>query len=189
MQVDYAIELGREDETLEFPWAASDESSRYHDLKRNQRKIAEIEEAARFLELREFLILMNGTTSPLETAKCDAWSSDEIHPEEEIFGERWKFGSYVDLLFTETSARYSFDCYEDLLKRWVVLLQRPPEMPASAEFLLRRCFCHEGEEVRDGFYVTFYLFGFGSGEAKARQQWASALKLAANAFAEVSAEL
>jgi hypothetical protein len=186
MQADYAVELGREDETLEVPWAASDGSSRYHDLKRNPGKIAEIEEAARFPELRNLLTLVNGATSPLETAKCDAWSSEEIHPEEEIFAEPWKFGSYVDLLFSESSARYSFDRYESLLKRLVALLQRAPEIPASAEFLLRRCFYHEGEEVGDGFYVTFYLLGFGSDEAKARQRWASALKIARDAFAQVS---
>lgn len=186
MQVDYAVELGREDETLEFPWATADGSTRYHDLKRNPEGINAIEEAVRFPELRQFLILMNGAASPFETAKCDAWWSEEIHPEEEIFGEPWKFGSYVDLLFAGTSARFSSDRYESLLKKLVVLLHQVPEIPASAEFLLRRCFYHEEEEIREGYYVTFYVFGFGSDEAKSRQQWAAALKLVGNAFAELS---
>jgi hypothetical protein len=186
MQVDYAVELGREDETLEFPWAGADESARYHDLKRNPEGIDAIEEAVRFPELREFLILVNGAASLFETAKCDAWWSEEIHPEEEIFSEPSKFGSYVDLLFAETSARYSFDRYESLLKKLVALLHQAPEIPASAEFLLRQCFYHEGQKTREGFYVTFYVFGFGSDEAKSRQQWAGALKLVGNAFADLS---
>jgi hypothetical protein len=186
MQADYGVELGREDETLEFPWAAADRSSRYYDLKRNPEAIEAIEEAVRFPELREFLILVNGAASPLETAKCDAWSSEEIHPEEEIFGEPWKFGSYVDLLFTETSSRHAFDRYESLLKRLVVLLQRAPEMPASGEFLLRRCFYYEAEEIREGYYVTFYVFGYGADATIAREQWGIALKLAGNGFEQVS---
>ena len=64
------------------------------------------------------------------------------------------------------------------------LLKQAPDIPASAEFLLRRCFYHENN--RDGFYVTFYLFGYGSDEVKARQQWGIALKLAGNAITQFS---
>ncbi len=49
-------------------------------------------------ELGEFLAAVNSPASILETAKCDAWSSTEINPEEEIFGAACKFGSYVDLV-------------------------------------------------------------------------------------------
>ena len=35
MQADFAVELGRDDETLEVPWAAPDGRLRYHDLKRD----------------------------------------------------------------------------------------------------------------------------------------------------------
>ena len=36
--------------------------------------------------------------SIVESAKCDAWSTDELTPEEEIFGASHKFASYVDLV-------------------------------------------------------------------------------------------
>jgi hypothetical protein len=185
MQADYSVELERDDETLEFPWATPDGGPRYHDLKRNPAAIGEIEEAVRFPELREFLASVNHPASLLETAKCDAWASTEINPEEEIFGQPWKFSCYVDCLFTESSARYSFADHEDLLKRLVALLHHVPEIPSSAEFLLRRCFYHEEVELREGFYVTGYVFGYGADEAKARQQWAIALKLVSNALAQV----
>ena len=185
MQADYSVELGREDETLEFPWATPDGRPQYHDLKRNPEAIDEIEEAVHFPELREFLIGVNAAASLLETAKCDAWASTEIHPEEEIFGQPWKFGSYVDCLFTESPERYSFANHEDLIKRLVALLHHVPDIPASAEFLLRRCFYHEGDELREGFYLTCYVFGFGADEAMARQQWGIALKLVGNALAQL----
>ena len=139
----------------------------------------------RFPELREFLITINASSSPFETAKCDAWASSEINPEEEIFGQPCKFGSYVDLLFSDAAVRFSFEEHESFVNRVAELLQRVPEIPASAEFLLRRCFCHEGVEFREGFYVTGYVFGYGSDEVQARRQWGIALKLVGNALVQL----
>ena len=86
MEADFAVELGADDETLELPWAADDGGPRYYDLKRQPELLLNIEEASRVPELGEFLAAMNSPASILETAKCDAWSSTEINPEEEIFG-------------------------------------------------------------------------------------------------------
>jgi hypothetical protein len=189
MQTDYAVELGRDDETLEMPWAAPDGSIRYYDLKREPLMLGKIEEAVRFEELREFLSAINARSSLLESAKCDAWSTNEIHPEEEIFGKPWKFGCYVDLLFTGSTSRFSFEQNEKLLKELTKLLQQAPEIPASAEFLLRRCHHHENAGIRDGFYITFYLFGYGEEEAEARQQWASGLNFVSDAIVQLSSGL
>jgi hypothetical protein len=202
MQTDYAVELGRDDETLEMPWAAPDGSCRYYDLKREPQMLGAIEESVRVSELRDFLLAVNAPTSTLESAKCDAWSTNEILPEEEIFGEPWKFGSYVDLLFTNSAARFSFEDHDSFLKSLTKLLHSAPDMAASAEFLLRRCHYHEDAfverrpsppawtgEVRDGFYITFYLFGYGEDETKARAQWATALTFATDALAQVSSGL
>jgi hypothetical protein len=199
MQADYAVELGRDDETLEVPWE-SDGGLRYFDLKREPERIKEIEEANGLPELRDFLVfinssclrLRNGSTlekesgSGLQSAKCDAWASTEIHPEEEIFEVPYKFGSYVDLFFAGQSPQGSVKAHEEFLKKIVALLKRAPELPATAEFLLRRCYFHEKGDVREGLYVTFYLFGFGQDENKARRQWAIAMKLAGNAFAQLN---
>ena len=182
MQVDFAVELGADDETLEFPWAASGDGPRYHDLKRQPETLALIQEATGLAALRDFLVVVNSPASLLESVKCDVWATTEINPEEEIFGAPWKFGSYVDLVFTDPRARFSFDAHQNLLQKLTTLLKRVPEAPASAEFLLRRCFYHEGENMREGFYVTFYLFGYGSDEVRARQQWGIALKLTSHAI-------
>ncbi len=189
MQVDFAIELGRDDETLEFPWAAPEGEPRYYDLKRDPGALGKIQEATRVPELRDFLIAVNSPSSILESAKCDTWSTTDIHPEEEIFHFSWKFGCYVDLLFSEEAARFSFERHETFLKQVAGLLQRVPEIPDSAELMLRRCFYHGQDGIREGYYVTFYLFGFGEDEAKARQQWGIALKLVTGAITQLSSRL
>ncbi len=188
MEADFAVELGADDETLELPWAAADGGLRYYDLKRQPRHLLDIEETRRFPELGEFLRGVNSPTSILETAKCDAWSSTEINPEEEIFGAACKFGSYVDLVFSRESSRLCLAEHEQLARRVTQLLKRVPEIPAAADLIIRRCFYHATDAIRDGFYVTFYLFGYADDGSQARQRWAMALKLVENAIRQISAE-
>lgn len=184
MEADFAVELGADDETLELPWAATDNDGgpRYYDLKRQPELLRSIEEAIRVPELGEFLAVMNSPAGVLETAKCDAWWSTEINPEEEIFGAGYKFCSYVDILFSQETLRYSFADHEQFAKRVTQLLKRVPEIPAAAELLIRRCFYHVTDKIQQGFYITFYLFGYGDDEPQARQRWAIALKLVENAI-------
>jgi hypothetical protein len=181
VQADFAVELGAEDETLEMPWSARAGGPRYYDVKRHPELLVDIVEAQSAEEMRQFLSAVNAPTGTLETAKCDLWSSTEINTEEEIFGATHKFGSYVDLLFSDASSRFSFAQYEQLAKLLTGLLKQVPEMPAAAEFFIRRCYYHDGEGIR-GFYITFYLFGYGDDEVQARQRWAIALKLVENAI-------
>ena len=47
---------------------------------------------------------------------------------------------------------------------------RSVTIPAAAEFIVRRCFYQLADRIRDGFYITFYLFGYGDEEAQARQR-------------------
>ena len=186
MQADFGVELGKDDETLEMPWAGGEDGPQYYDLKRHPELLREIEEAQRFRELGEFLTAVNSTVSPIETAKCDAWASTEINAEEEIFDARCKFGSYVDMLFSRDPHRFSFPEYEQWAKRLTGLLKKAPEIPAAAEFLIRRCYYHVADSVREGFYITFYLFGYGEDEPQARQRWAIGLKLVENAIRQIA---
>jgi hypothetical protein len=175
MDADFSVELAADDESLEYPWAAPDASSRYYDLKRHPELLAELEEVQRLPELGAFLAAINAPDSPTESAKCDLWATDELNPEEDIYEAAWKFGSYVDLVFSDAEARFSFDVHEGYLKRIIGDLSKTPEMSAAAEFLLRRCYYHMDQEIRAGFYITFYLFGYGDDENSARKNWTSAL--------------
>ena len=188
MEADFAVELGGDDETLEIPWADAEGGPRYFNLKCQPELLREIEEARRVPGLGAFLAAINTPASILETAKCDAWSSTEMNPEEEIFGAACKFGSYVDLMFSQGTRRFSFPEHEQLVTIIVQLLKRVPEIPAAAELIIRRCFYHVADGIRDGFYVTFYLFGYGDDELQACQRWAIALKLVENAIRQISAE-
>jgi hypothetical protein len=186
VDADFAVELGAEDETLEMPWTGGEDGSRYYDLKHHPELVTKLEEVDRVPELGEFLLAVNSPTSPFETAKCDAWSTTEMKPEEEIFQAARKFGSYVDILFSADESAFSLPHYEQFAGRLTRLLGKAPEIPASAEFLIRRCHYHVERELRDGFYMSFYLFGFGEDEPQARQRWAIALKLVENAIRQAS---
>jgi hypothetical protein len=186
VEADYSVELGQGDETLELPW--EDGSLRYYDLKRQPEVLLNLEEVRQAPELGEFLAAINSAVSIFETAKCDTWSSTEINPEEEVFGATYKFGSYVDLLFSREESRFSFVLHEELAKRITQLLKRVPEIPAAAGMIIRRCFYHRAEGIRDGFYITVYLFGYGDDQPQARQRWGIALKLMENALRQISAE-
>ena len=187
MDADFSIELGREDPVLDFPWKDPAGKLAYVDVKRHPELMARIEEAEQFPELGEFLRVLNSPRSIVETAKCDAWTTTELSPEEEIYDASHKFASYVDLVFSEIDARLSLSRHQQFVKKLVELLRRAPEIPAAAELCVRRCYFSEGSAVQDGFYFTLYLSGYGNDETRARRNWGVGLKLVGNAILQLSA--
>ena len=187
MQADWSVELAADDPHLDLPWDSTDPAVRYFDLKRRPELLLELPEAQRNRDLAQFLTAINSENSRFESAKCDTWLSNQITPEEEIFQAPWKFASYVDLVFTSTDLRLQFEPNEAFAKQIAGLLGRAPEISAAAEFVVRRCFSHLDGEVRDGYYFTFYLYGYGEDEADARRRWQIALCLVENALLQLSA--
>jgi hypothetical protein len=187
MDADFSIELGREDPVLDLPWKDPAGELAYVDLKRRPELMARIEEAKTFPELGEFLRALNSPRSMVETAKCDAWSTGELSAEEEIYDASDKFASYVDVVFSNIDARLSLSAHEQFARKLVELLRRAPETPSAAELCVRRCYFAEGDGVREGFYCTLYVSGYGSDGASARQNWGVALKLMGNAIVQLSA--
>lgn len=182
MLAEWNVELGAEDPQLEIPWSSADGRVRYLDIRRQPELLLEVPEACDNLPLAEFLNWANSAESLFETAKCDFWSSNEIAVEEEIFGEPWKFGSYVDLLFTSDAIRSQFLEHELFVRNLASLLSRAPEMPASAELIVRRCFDHRCMNHEDCFYITLYLHGYGEDEDIARERWTIALNMVKHAM-------
>ena len=202
MDADFSIELGREDPVLDFPWKDPAGKLAYVDLKRHPELMARIEEAEKFPELGEFLRATNSARSMVETAKCDAWATTELSTEEEVYDASHKFVSYVDVVFShidvresslrqsslrEPSLRDSLPAHEQFARKLVELLRRVPETPSAAEVCVRRCYFGEEGGVREGFYCTLYVSGYGNDSASARQNWAVALKLMGNAIVQLSA--
>lgn len=141
MQADYSVELGADAPALEIPWRSNDPHVRYYDLKKHPEMVQKIPEAAAYPELGAFLSRINVAEFPLATAKCDAWLSSEVSPEEEIFGDR-KFVSYVDLVFLDESERCSFAKHESFAKELCRLLSQAPEIAATVELIIRHCYYH-----------------------------------------------
>ena len=187
MDADFTIELGREDPVLDFPWKDPAGELAYRDLKRHPVLMAWIREAKEFPELGEFLRAMNSTRSMVETAKCDAWATMELSAEEEIHDVSHKFASYVDVVFSNIDMRSSVSAHEQFARKLVELLRRAPETPSAAEVFVRRCFFGEEGGVREGFYCTLYVSGYGNDGVSARQNWGVGLKLMGNAIAQLSA--
>jgi len=141
MHADFSVELGRDDAALELPWSSTDPAVRYHDLKTHPELLQQIPEAMAYPELGAFLARINAAGFPLATAKCDAWQSRGVTPEEEIFGDR-KFVSYIDLVFEGAAERCSFEKHEAFAKDLCRLLSQAPEIPAAVEVVIRRCYYH-----------------------------------------------
>jgi hypothetical protein len=145
MHADFSVELCQEDPMLELPWTSDDPSVRYYDLKSRPELVLQIPEAAAHPEISAFLARINAADSPLETAKCDAWPSREISAEEEIFGASQKFVSYIDLVFVDENVRGSFEKHEKFASELCQLLNRAPDMAATVELIIRRCYYHQRE--------------------------------------------
>jgi hypothetical protein len=186
MQVESSVELGRDDPTLAIPWSDPDSCLQYHNLKLEPSFLAKISEATVFPELREFLLRINSPESPFESAKCDVWSTSELQPEEKILGEPWKFAVYVDVLFTDSVARESFPDHERFLKTLAASLKSEPEILASIEFILRRCYDHRDERLREGLYFTTYVSGYGAGEPEARANCSASLARVSRSLLDAS---
>jgi len=187
MHAEFNVELTADDPTLAVPWSDPEGRWEYSDLRTHPGQIARIAEAKTFPELREFLVAVNAAASNLQSAKCDAWFSREITEEETEFGAPCKFGSYVDVAFHQAAPQGSFAIHEAFALRLVELLRRAPELPAAMEIIIRRAhFESPDATVREGFYFTIYVTGYGDDEADARQSCGIALRLVGHATLQMS---
>ena len=195
MDADFSVELGTDDDALEFPWASPDGELRYYDLKHQPDLLLYIREATDYPELGRYLATVNSERSVFLTAKCDVWKEDELSEAEAIYDAKTKLGCYVDHLFAESvsgteDSRFDFARHERLAERLVELLGRVPPISAAVEIIIRRCYYHLYDEpVRPGFYMTTYVFGYGDDGAGARKRWGIALDLLQNVVLQLSAEV
>jgi hypothetical protein len=109
---------------------------------------------------------------------------------EPIYDANVKFCSYVDLVARDSPVRSAFERHESWVKATAGQLDSATEEPIACEFIVRRCWTHsesadqqlafaraaDQAEPRHGFYVTFYLFGYGAHAAEARTNWAEGLR-------------
>lgn len=190
MQTDFMVELGNDDPRLEVPWRSEDGRLLYFDLRARPELLLNIAETYENRELGEFLTSVNSRLSNLQSAKCDHWTSKEKDEEAALFGAAVKAGCYIDLFFHQPEQRFIFALHEQFGADFERLLAKVPEMPASTQLMLRRCYFHRQDDSTEsdaGFYFSLYVSGFGDDEDEARKHRAIALKVLQNAFLQMAA--
>jgi hypothetical protein len=195
MEADWSVELAAADPVITVPWAASGAGKcRFVDLRRSSQLIDQIEEARTRPVLRSALLLLNGVSSYLWTAKCDVWTSNanqgdepfdpyemDAEPGETAFGA----GSYIDLLPREVrgcfDAQERWEQWEQWLRALTERLRGTPASAARVELVLR----HAEVEGVQGFGVTWFVEGCGPTAPCAGQKWGEALELALSVMMRV----
>lgn len=175
MEAELLIELGKQDDRLEVPWAdPANPTNRYYDLKAQPQLLDEVIEAHANPPLRRFLENLNRPASPFASAKCDTWTTEEFSPAERAAfpAAREKVGSYVDLMFAREEFNFLPEHYKQLAGRWAALVGSAPAA-ARAELCLRRCYYQAQRSW--GYYLTVFLFGYGANLQEAEQHWAAGL--------------
>ena len=119
MDADFSVELGADDDALEFPWASPDGELRYYDLKHQPELLLYIREASDYPELGRYLATVNSERSVILTAKCDVWREDELSEVEAIYEAKIKLGCYVDHLFVAEDVRFDFERHERVAERMI----------------------------------------------------------------------
>ena len=186
MEADWTVALAPGDPVITVPWAASGDdmrTCRFVDLRLGPHMVDEIEEARSKPALRTALLLLNAATSPLWTAKCDAWTSsvdegaepfDPYEMDAESGDTAFGAGSYIDLLPRDVSFLAGFERQERWIRVVTEELRSTPASAARIELVLRRA----EVEGASGFAVTWFVEGCGSTAQRAGQRWAEALDLA-----------
>ena len=196
MEADWSVELAATDPVIAVPWAAcgDDEAQcRFVDLRLYPHSVAEIEEAQGSVAFRSALLLLNGVTSHLWTAKCDVWNrrpedGDEpfdhyemdAEPGETAFGA----GSYIDLLPRDLEMSQCVDGQERWLRAVTERLRGIPASAARVELVLRRAVV----DGLPGYGMTWFVEGCGATALRAEQAWGEAFDLALAAIMAVPLE-
>jgi hypothetical protein len=181
MEADWSVELAAGDPVIVVPWAAAGDDPlecKFVDLRLGAHLIDELEEPKRVPALRDALLLLNSTGSPVWTAKCDAWESDapvdpyemDAAPEDTAFSA----GSYIDLLPEDSGFGASFDRHERWVRAVVEALRVIPARAARVDLVLRAAQVNQVE----GYGVSFFVEGCGATAPRARQAWSGALGVA-----------
>lgn len=188
MLTDWSAACGAEDPVLVVPWASPDGTLQWVDLREDPYAVNDIVEAEDHPALLAALRSLNGSRSPVFTAKCDVWPMDadeldamrdEMLLDEEVAGAG--LVSYIDLLWRERATFASRHRMEQMLHKLDRLLTELPYSLAAAELTMRPAVTDLGT-VAEGFAITLYVKGIGVDETEAAQRWDEALRAVTAVF-------
>ena len=183
MLSEWSAECGTDDPVLEVPWSSNDGSLHWIDLRDNADALDLVSEADEYPALLASLRALNGTRSPVFTAKCDGWvmDADELEAmrldlllDDEVAGAG--FTSYIDLVWRDRAVFTSRHRVEGMLYRLDRVAGDLPYSLAKLECVLRPAVVELDGAVAEGFAVTLYVKAVGVDEAEADERWDTALR-------------
>ena len=183
MLSEWTAECAADDPVLVVPWSSPGGALHWVDLRDNPDALDSIPEADEHPALLATLRALNGTRSPVFTAKCDAWMMDReeldslrgdlmLDPEVARAG----FVSYIDLLWKERAVFTSRHRMEGMLYRIDRMAVDLPHSLAKLECVLRPALTDLDGAVAEGFAVTMYVKATGVDETEASERWDAALR-------------
>lgn len=181
-------ECSPDDPLLVVPWTDPATGARFIDLRAEPYDLAEVREAEQQPALGRALRSLNGTRSPVMTAKCDTWWLTPEHRPEELHSLRLElnlepelaacgFGSYIDLLWRDRSLFVSAHQQQAQQDRLTRRLARLPHDTAFCSCVLRPAllaFESRGGPL-EGFSTTLYVTALGPDRVAAASAWEAAL--------------
>jgi hypothetical protein len=187
MLSEWMAECGTDDPVLVVPWSSPDGVLQWVDLRDDPDALDAVSEADEYPALLAALRTLNGTRSPVFSAKCDAWKMDEDELESlrydlmldpEVAGAGMM--SYIDLIWRERAIFASRHRLEQMLYRLDRLATELPHALAKLECVLRPAVVDLDGSVAEGFAVTLYIKATGVDEAEAALRWDQALRAVAS---------
>lgn len=183
MLSEWSAECGADDPVLVVPWSSPDGLLHWVDLRDNNDALDSIAEADEYPALLASLRALNGTRSPVYTAKCDAWPMDaneleatrlDLIMDAEVAGAG--FISYIDLMWRERAVFTSRPRMEGMLYRLDRLVGDLPHAMAKLECVVRPAVVELDGAVAEGFAMTVYVKALGVDEKEAGERWDAALR-------------
>jgi hypothetical protein len=183
---EWNAECGPDDVVLVVPWHSPDGKLQWIDLRESADALEEIVEADEHPALLSALRVLNGSRSPVFTAKCDVWRMDEdelaaLREELMLEPEVAKAGmmSYIDIVWRERTVFVSRHRMEGMLYRLDRAAVDLPFSLAKLECILRPALIELDGSVAEGFAVTAYVKAAGVDADEAAERWDETLRAVA----------
>jgi len=154
MECDWEVEIGPDAPVIEAFWPG------FIDLRKSPSRIDEISEAGKFPALANALIKLNTSPSPVWTAKCDLWETEERDPfemEASVAEAAAGIACYIDVLPSIEQVFSQLTEAEFWAREQTTHLRAEPLRCCRADLVIRKAFAGD----REGLGVSVYLSSCG----------------------------